>query len=289
MAPNQKKNDENLKKITGFTGVIHKIVMFVTYPFRKPLRCLFFLAALGALAYFIPVLYGVKPDAVYDWYVNLAHDVNEQVILPHNRKGTDTLVETADIRPTAREVRRQMFAKASGQAPQKVDVLASQAGDVVNIDDIRRASEDTPAYRLPMADVSEDEPEFVKAPVPQPAAVPAVPEKFDYRSHFGEFDSLDYVDEVVEVRGAAKVYNANELSVGDTYIFLYGIFSNPLNERGVRAGVFLKSFVKDEEVRCEILAYTKDGGVATAECYVGDVDINRLMVTKGFSDKVSAR
>lgn len=288
MAPNKKKNDENLKKIGGFAGIIHKIVMFVTYPFRKPLRCLLFLAALGALAYFIPVLYGVKPEKVYDWYVNLAHDVNEQVIIPHNRKGTDTLVET-DTRLAPKDVRRRTFGMANGQAPQRVDVLASQAGDVVNIDDIRRASEDAPAYRLPMADVPEDEPEVVKEPVPQPVVVPAVPEKFDYRSHFGEFDSLDYVDEVVEVRGAAKVYNANELVVGDTYIFLYGIFSNPLNERGVRAGVFLKSLVKGEEVRCEILAYTKDGGVATAECYVNGEDINRLLVSKGFSDKVSAR
>lgn len=288
MAPTKKKSDENLKKITGIPGAIHKVVMFVTYPFRKPLRCLFFLAALGALAYFIPVLYGVKPDRVYDWYVNLAHDVNEQVIIPHNRKGTDTLVE-ADIRPTVRDVRRRMFAKASGQAPQRVDVLASQAGDVVNIDDIRRASEDAPAHRLPVVGTYEPEPVVSETPAPQPVPAADLSENFDYRSHYGEFDSLDYVDEAVEIKGTATVYNANELSVGDTYIFLYGIFSNPLNERGVRAGVFLKSFVKGEEVRCEIFAYTKDGGIATGECYVGDVDINRLLVAKGFSDKVSVR
>lgn len=285
MAQDKKKNDESLKKISGFPGALHKIVMFVTYPFRKPLRCLFFLAALGALVYFIPVLYGVKPEKVYDWYVDLAHDVNEQIIIPHNRKGTDTLVE-ADVRPAAREVRRQMFAKASGQAPQRVDVLANQASDVVNINDIRRASEEVPAHRLPVAESVEPEykmPETVVQPVN------VLPDAFDYREHFGEFDSLDYLDKAVEVKGTAKVFNANELTVGDTYIFLYGIFSNPLNERGVRAGVFLKSLVKGEEVRCEILAYTKDGGVATAECYVDDVDINRLLVAKGFSDKVSAR
>lgn len=286
MAQNKKKSDEKLKQISGAAGVIHKIVMFVTYPFRKPLRCLFFLAALGALAYFIPILYGVKPEKVYDWYVDLAHNVNEQVILPHTHKGTDTLVETKAA-AAPREVRRRTFGVASGQAPQKVDVLASQASDVVNIDDIRRASEDATAPRLPVFESVEPERTVAEPPVRQQKA--ALPETFDYNEHYGEFDSLDYVEKPVEVKGMAKVYNANELVVGDTYIFLYGIFSNPLNERGVRAGVFLKSFVKGEEVRCEILAYTKDGGVATAECYVDDVDLNRLLVAKGFSDKVSAR
>ncbi len=288
MALNSKKKEEDIKQISGATGVFHKIVMFITYPFRKPLRCLFFLAALGAIVYFIPVIYGVKPEKVYDWYVKLVHDVNEQIIIPHTQKekGTDTLVES-NYATGQREIRRQMFVKASGRAPQKVDVLAEEASEVVNIGDIRRAEDNAENY-----DEQPITPE--KTTVEEQSNVvavqhPVVTEDFDYRRHYGEFDSLNYLNEPVEVRGTAKIHNANELTVNDTYIFLYGIYSNPLNGRGVKAGVFLKNLVKDEEVLCQILAYTKEGQVATAECYVGETDINNLMVKNGFSDKVTAR
>ncbi len=288
MALSSKKKEEDIKQISGATGVFHKIVMFITYPFRKPLRCLFFLAALGAIVYFIPVIYGVKPEKVYDWYVKLVHDVNEQIIVPHTQKekGTDTLVES-NYATGQREIRRQMFVKASGRAPQKVDVLAEEASEVVNIGDIRRAEDNAENY-----DEQPITPE--KTTVEEQSNVvavqhPVVTEDFDYRRHYGEFDSLNYLNEPVEVRGTAKIHNANELTVNDTYIFLYGIYSNPLNGRGVKAGVFLKNLVKDEEVLCQILAYTKEGQVATAECYVGETDINNLMVKNGFSDKVTAR
>ena len=288
MALSSKKKEEDIKQISGATGVFHKIVMFITYPFRKPLRCLFFLAALGAIVYFIPVMYGVKPEKVYDWYVKLVHDVNEQIIVPHTQKekGTDTLVES-NYATGQREIRRQMFVKASGRAPQKVDVLAEEASEVVNIGDIRRAEDNAENY-----DEQPITPE--KTTVEEQSNVvavqhPVVTEDFDYRRHYGEFDSLNYLNEPVEVRGTAKIHNANELTVNDTYIFLYGIYSNPLNGRGGKAGVFLKNLVKDEEVLCQILAYTKEGQVATAECYVGETDINNLMVKNGFSDKVTAR
>lgn len=288
MALSSKKKEEDIKQISGATGVFHKIVMFITYPFRKPLRCLFFLAALGAIAYFIPVMYGVKPEKVYDWYVKLVHDVNEQIIIPHTQKekGTDTLVES-NYATGQREIRRQMFAKASGRAPQKVDILAEEASEVVNIGDIRRAEDNTENYYeqpiKPEKTTVEEQSNVVAV------QHPVVTEDFDYRRHYGEFDSLNYLNEPVEVRGTAKIHNANELTVNDTYIFLYGIYSNPLNGRGVKAGVFLKNLVKDEEVLCQILAYTKEGQVATAECYVGETDINNLMVKNGFSDKVTAR
>ncbi len=288
MALSSKKKEEDIKQISGATGVFHKIVMFITYPFRKPLRCLFFLAALGAIVYFIPVMYGVKPEKVYDWYVKLVHDVNEQIIVPHTQKekGTDTLVES-NYATGQREIRRQMFVKASGRAPQKVDVLAEEASEVVNIGDIRRAEDNAENYDeqpiTPEKTTDEEQSNVVAV------QHPVVTEDFDYRRHYGEFDSLNYLNEPVEVRGTAKIHNANELTVNDTYIFLYGIYSNPLNGRGVKAGVFLKNLVKDEEVLCQILAYTKEGQVATAECYVGETDINNLMVKNGFSDKVTAR
>lgn len=286
----QKKKDENLRQISGAAGFVHRVVMFITYPFRKPLRCLFFLAALGVVAYFIPILYGVKLEGVYDWYVKLINDVNKQVFAVHeDMRGTDVLAEP-EIVPTQRDVRRQMFAKATGRSPQKVDVLTKEAVNVVDIDDVREAMSGQEKY------LSQEEPEMI--PVAQVVEeVPAVVTKkqtievpqFDYAKHYGEFSSLDYLNEPIEIKGEAKVRNANEMVVNDNYLFLYGVYSNPMNERGVRAGVYLKDIVKNQTIRCLVLAYTKDGKIATAECFIDGTDINRLLVAKGYSDLVSAR
>ncbi len=277
----KKKKDENLKKIGGLVGFFHRIIMFFTYPFRKPLRFLLFLAVVGAIAYCVPVYYyKIEPGNIQEWYKSLFDTVKEQVALPQNLKGTDTLVEVTQ-QPTAKDVRRQMFLKASGNSPQTVDVLAEESQDVVDIKDIRRAGEDAEAYKLPVAVVTQ--------PVEIVEPEEEVDEEFDYSKHYGEYSNLDYLNEPVIVSGEAVIHNANEMTVDGNYVFLYGIYANPRDGRGVRGKVFLKNFVQSEIVRCEIVAYTKGEAVATAECYVGDVDINQLMVEKGFADRVSAR
>ncbi len=278
----KKKKDEDLKKIGGVIGFFHRIIMFLTYPFRKPLRFLLFLAVIGAIAYCVPVYYyKVEPKNIQDWYQGLFDTVKEQVALPQNLKGTDALVEVEE-QPTAKDVRRQMFMKASGNSPQTVDVLAKESQDVVDIKDIRRAGEEAEAFKLPVAVVTQ--PVEVVEPEEE-----EVDEEFDYNKHYGEYSTLDYLNEPITVSGEAIVHNANEMTVDGNYVFLYGIYANPKDGRGVRGKVYLKNFVQSEIVRCDILAYTKGEAVATAECYVGDVDINRLMVENGFSDRVSAR
>lgn len=278
----KKKKDEDLKKIGGVIGFFHRIIMFLTYPFRKPLRFLLFLAVIGAIAYCVPVYYyKVEPKNIQDWYQGLFDTVKEQVALPQNLKGTDALVEVEE-QPTAKDVRRQMFMKASGNSPQTVDVLAKESQDVVDIKDIRRAGEEAEAFKLPVAVVTQ--PVEVVEPEEE-----EVDEEFDYNKHYGEYSTLDYLNEPITVSGEAIVHNANEITVDGNYVFLYGIYANPKDGRGVRGKVYLKNFVQSEIVRCDILAYTKGEAVATAECYVGDVDINRLMVENGFSDRVSAR
>ena len=101
-----------------------------------------------------------------------------------------------------------------------------------------------------------------------------------------EGDVLRYLDEPEEISGEARVYNANEMEVGGTYVFLYGVYSNPRSARGVKAAVFLRDALKGETVKCRILAYTADN-VATGECFAGGISINKILVARGFSDRVT--
>ena len=105
----------------------------------------------------------------------------------------------------------------------------------------------------------------------------------------GEYSGLNYLEEPVVVEGEAFVVNANEIMVDDTYMFLYGIYSNPRTEMGVKGAVFLRTALKGERVRCKILARVIEDGTATADCFVGEDNINQIMVDKGFSKRVSTK
>ena len=97
---------------------------------------------------------------------------------------------------------------------------------------------------------------------------------------------LIYLDVPKEVIGVTKVYNANEIEVDGTYIFLYGIYVNPETELGLEAKKFLENVVKNQVVRCSIVAYTFQD-IATGMCYVGGENINRMLVTHKFSKNVA--
>ena len=79
------------------------------------------------------------------------------------------------------------------------------------------------------------------------------------------------------------VLNANELVVGQTRVFLHGIYVNPQTQNGMKANDFLVDLVGGKTVDCMLVAYTKANDY-TAICFVGDVEINRLLVDKGYSE-----
>lgn len=285
----RKKSDENVGSIEGFAGALHKFLMFISYPFRKPVAFVVLLLVLVAAAVLVPMyFYHVQLTEVHHWYWEKAKNFNAAVIsrlapTEDNRKGVDNLVEMPQ---TAKEVRRRMFEKAARfSAPQAVDVMSEEAADVVKIEP-----------QAPLAapeDVAPSTAAVAVAPAADKtkaatAVVPAAPDAKSDAALPTEPKSslLNYLKQPEIVTGAAKVHNANELEVGGTYMFLYGIYANPNNANGVKAAVFLRSLLKGAEVSCRILAYTQDN-VATGECFVGDVNINQLLVQNGFSQKVT--
>lgn len=141
----KKRKDDELRSPSGWGAVLHKTVMIVTYPFRKPVYlALMLVLALAAVAA-VPLYYGAKPQEVHTWYLDKIRKVknadfskvsdkfsklidNIPALISTPDKGTDRLVEVA---PSQREIRRQMFKAASGTRPQRVDILAEEADDVV--------------------------------------------------------------------------------------------------------------------------------------------------------------
>jgi len=272
----KKESGEEVGPSRGAAAILHKTVMFLLYPLRKPLYFLMLLMILAAVAFCVPVfMFQVQPQQVPQWYLDKVKKVDTSVIMAklnlaeEPKKGVDQLVE---MPVSAKMVRRQIFEKASRfSAPQPLDIMAEEAADVVPFKPV----------------VAEPEPESEK----QVEILEASEAAADKDVRIAKKDDengplLRYLEEPEVIEGNAKVYNANEMDVGGTYVFLYGTYSNPKNRRGVKAAVFLRGLVKGEKVKCNILAYTRDD-VATAECFVGNVSVNEMLVEQGLSDKVT--
>ena len=265
---------------------LRKVVRCIVYPFRKHLFWVLLVLFVGA--YFFPVLkYKVAYSDVFSWYKNKFYQVKEDTSIPVVKKGTDQLVYR-EFAPEVAMVGRRGFAQSKGAEVKGFDVLSQQSEDVVDVDAVMEEDEEenvqvgetesTVAPRQNFVQKKEQETTQDKEKKVK---------KLDITE--GEYSGLDYLAEHQIVEGGAFVVNVNEIVVKDTYVFLYGIYSNPRTETGVKGAVFLRSILKDEKVRCEILAHVIGDGTATAECFVGDESINQMLIDEGYSKKVSAK
>ena len=269
--------------MTGFKGFLHRVAMILLYPLRKPM---IFIPVL-ILMYLIPTFIGSKPSEVHLWYWNkikngynfVADKVSDKVkplvgktegLMPElggkmlPERGIDQLVGTKQ-----KTIRRQMFEKAKS-APQAVDILENQ--EVVSVEEVKKEqaliqAEKNDAIMEEVTKGDNLQPEKQKIVV-------------------SETLPLIYVENQIDVSGAAIVQNANEMIVNGTYIFLYGIYVDPNTPKGVEAKKFLEQMVKGKTVRCSIVAYTYQE-VATALCEVDGESINQKMVDEGLSKNVA--
>ncbi len=270
----RRSNSDYFGPTTGFMGFLHRVVMILLYPFRKPL---IFIPVL-ILMYLIPTFIGSKPSEVHLWYwnkiksgyayvseivlgkvsplidktENLVPDVVKSSL---QERGIDQLVGTKQ-----KVVRRQMFEKAKA-APQAVDILESE--EVVSVEEGKREQ------ALALVAKQEAEAQTLQQAKPQ-AEIQHI--------EISKTLPLIYLDNPTEISGEAQVQNANEMVVNGTYLFLYGIYVEPNSVEGLNAQKYLEQHVKDKIVRCNIVAYTYQE-VATALCYVDGTN-----VAAGFDD-----
>ncbi len=282
----RRKDRDYIGPATGWTAFFHKLAMFILFPLRKPL--IFF--PLLLILFLAPTFNGVKPAEVHRWYwgkikqygLMMTDFVSEKGkgVLPKDfkikvpslgnsaseTKGTDKLVEYPTVDVNAN--RRAIFERASSAPVMPVDIVTDES-----------FTEDESTLGEPAAEEKE-----IIAPLENRQLAEELQEikVQTVKRHL----PLVYLDTPKEVIGAVTVHNANELEVDGTYIFLYGIYVNPDTEQGIYAKKFLENMVKNQIVRCSIVAYTLQD-VATGMCYLNGENINRMMVTNKFSKNVA--
>ena len=95
-----------------------------------------------------------------------------------------------------------------------------------------------------------------------------------------------YEDTPTTVEGETFVFSANEISVGNTYIILYGIYTDPEKYNQDEAGQYLKELADGKMSECKIVAYTQHN-IATGVCFLDGRSINQNLVDAGFADNIA--
>lgn len=268
MKKRSERNDSLM--LRGWNKFLHRLFLFVTFPFRRPLIFI----PLIIIAYLAPTFMGAKPAEVHLWYWNkiksqtsgISSAISEktQAIIPMVDNLNISMPSMDSFKPTSKpieqvidtpqtapqNIRRQMFEKAK-ETPEAIDVLktAKLQPDFSNVQSIQ-----------PNTTVQQPE---VKKKLP-----------------------LIYADNEEIVSGQAKVNNANEIEINDKAYFLHGIYVDPNTQKGLEAKSFLKTIIGENIIKCQIKAFTYQG-IGTAICTVNGENINRLMVDRGYSKNVA--
>lgn len=277
-------------RMKGFPKFLHGCVMFITYPIRHPFKFLLFLAVLiiiGLLA--LPLSQKVAVKDMPGWY----KVQYEEVWLPKlktfkikditknlswsktKNKGfakpvVISHVETSSNTETKRETHRDSLTSSINK-PQKYEVWNIQ----------KKSDERNNVKKSPRV--------FAK-PAMQPKIVQVQPrrvvdEKIPELS-YKKIDGLSYLDKPRLVEGAAIVYGPNELYVSDTYMYLYGIYTDEYKYDVRVAGDYLRKLVENKGIKCYVVAETKDY-ISTSICFSGNQNINQKMVDAHMADDVA--
>jgi endonuclease YncB( thermonuclease family) len=79
------------------------------------------------------------------------------------------------------------------------------------------------------------------------------------------------------------------LYIDGTYVYLYGIYTNPDIYDAAEAQLYLEQLVEGKEVYCDVVAYTTQTQMATALCFVDGVFINGDMVQNSLALDVALK
>ena len=77
------------------------------------------------------------------------------------------------------------------------------------------------------------------------------------------------------------------MEVGGTYLFLYGVYSNSANARGVKAAVFLERCPERGRTFVAKLSLIPKTTLRPESGFCEDISINNILVERGYSDRAA--
>ncbi|MBQ8869904.1 MAG: hypothetical protein IJ019_00835 [Alphaproteobacteria bacterium] len=298
---------ESLKgiRLQGIAKSIHKFFLMITYPFRHSFKFLGFLVVGIVLFAAIPMIQGVSYKHVFDWYMlrydevkNDKSEVLQQKPEPVERKLKNSYKKELKLRKaqsknnsltvySKQDFENQKSVKASKKIKRKTFKLKTSPFRHVNVKNTWTKKKDIIKEKhnvKTMVSVESVSEPLIENQAVEIVAMPKVKDELIYR----KIDTLEltYEEKPEHIKGKALVFSANDLSVGDRYIILYGIYTDEKKYDAKGAFEYLKDLADKKEVECDIVAYTYQH-YATAVCFIDGKSINQNLVDAGFADNIA--
>lgn len=292
-------------RISGLLGWVHRFVMLITFPFRKFWQILFVVLLLLVIAIAVPMFQGVKIHEVWNWYQEKLPAKQIAEIKDDAKTKVDSKIASvkqkiqgiipggasapAEAKPESDEPRFvswnvAQFKKAKYKPKKKIKpAVADNTKTYAELKNERQEPENSAAVaavNLPL--------DTAVSAGDNPDVMPDVGDLSQYYRRLKNPD-LAYVDKPEILFDVADVIKANDLYVNNTYIYLYGIYTDPRIYDEEQAKAYLTSLTEGRKVRCDIVAYTVQTQSATALCFVGNVFINKAMVEQKLAGNVALK
>ena len=283
-------------RLEGAAKWVHRFVMFITYPFRH--FFVFFICVLIVLAIGValPLFDGVLFNDIPEWYgqkLGIVVPIKNPEIKAAPKKikpltfKKEIKLKHADFEPkqagsenTERKAVQEANASEKYAAWNIKNKTVSQSGEI-KAAEVALKAEKKAAASTPERKTAPESKSFGNTAAPTlKADLPAV--KFTKR------DDLDlvYYETPKRVSGEAIIYGANEISVDDTYLYLYGIYTDPKVHNEALARSYLRELIAKKTTDCYIVAETKDG-IGTAICFAAGKNINESLVKAYLADNIA--
>lgn len=255
----------------GWAKFFHNLIMFILYPLRRPLNFLLLMILLCGIALLPAYFLDLDVKELPEWYKEQKNEIWQKV---SNKAQLMYFAYSEDDAPV---VRRRKSKTVSAARP-KNEIVAKSAQPTE-----QKQPEARPEPKRYVGDeidikYQKDMEKYQNESVRKTGRKNPL---YGTQSRF----RLNYTPEIMEVYGKAEVYNANEIMVGNVYMFLFGIYTDAKSSNYEYAKKFLQENIENQNVRCEILAYTEQN-IATAKCYLGARCINDMLTDAGLAKKV---
>ncbi len=280
-------------KLHGFGKIMHGFVMVITYPLRHFFKFIAYAFVFAVILAAIPMMQGVRYTDIFDWYL-LRYEPDTDPVKAE-RAGETTSLETEE---KYKEVSAPKIVRA--EEGEKIEQGPGQ----------RRAfkkkppepeTEQAPRRQYPVMKIKPPAENFhrqrgthlsadntVSADVPAKELEKKSLQQENIKLDYRKIDTLPlvYEENPQTVSGQAFVFNANEMSVGNTYIILYGVYTDPEKYNQELAHEYMKELADGKILSCHIVAYTYQN-IATGLCFLDGININKNLVDAGLADNVA--
>ena len=282
------------QRLHGWEKFIYNMYMILTFPVRKWWVILSVLATVLLVLIIIPTLEGVQKEDIWDWYK--AKWTHSDVYKAKNKtiekisrkvgeikKGVNEVLPASE-QPQAKEKKESNLVSWNVAEFKKAKFVPQAETKVTS----NKKVQDSNTYALIKAEMKKKNKQTAQK-VEEPKVEEEQQENEQVYYEVRTDLNLEYLDEPETIVSTATVTGANELYIDDTFVYLYGIYTSPRKYDLAEVKKFLENFIKDQEVECDIVAYSTQTQAKTALCFVNGVLLNKQMVLENMADNVALR